>query len=65
MRRNNLDIRGALFTSIGAVVLAPIGLLAATAISAQVGNILFSVLIIVMAARMLVAHLRDPNKDAR
>ena len=65
MRRNNLDIRGALFTSIGAVVLAPIGSLAATAISAQVGNILFSVLIIVMEARMLVAHLRDPNKDAR
>jgi len=63
IRRKNIDIRAALFTSIGAVALAPFGSLAATSVSALAGNILFSVLIGAMAARSLISQLRNHNKD--
>lgn len=58
IRRKNIDLRGVGFTGIGAVITAPIGALSASAVSPLTGNILFSILIIVLAIRTVVAHVR-------
>ena len=58
IRRQNIDLRGVGFTAIGAVTLAPLGAVMATAVSPQVGNILFTILIAVLAVTRLVSHVR-------
>lgn len=63
IRRKNIDLRAALLTAVGAVLLAPVGSLAANAVSARTGNILFTILIGVLATRTVIAHIRNPNKD--
>lgn len=63
IRRNNVDLRAALFTALGAVLLAPIGSLAANAVSARVGNIMFTVIIGATAARTVITHLQSKNRE--
>lgn len=63
IRRKNVDLRAASFTALGAVLVAPIGSLAANLVSARVGNILFTVLIGVTAARTVINHLRGVNAN--
>lgn len=58
VKRGNINLRAALYVALGAVVIAPVGALAANAIDPHLGNVLFAILIAVLATRMVVTQLR-------
>lgn len=58
VKRGNINLRAALYVALGAVVIAPVGALIAGLLDPRIGNVLFAILIAVLATRMVVTQLR-------
>ena len=65
MRRNNIDLRAALIVGIAASVCVPFSSLLATLLDPFVGNVLFSLYILILLVQMLVRKLRARGGEAK
>lgn len=64
LKRGNVNLRGSLYVAAAAIVVAPLGAIAAGALDPRIGNILFALLIAVLGVQMIVKHLRQRRGNA-
>lgn len=57
-RKHLVNVRGALFVGLGAVVSTPIGAVFAGRLDPRIGNVLFAVFLIVIVTRMVIVQIR-------